>query len=149
EAQVVRFADRIAYINHDLDDAMRAGVLSEREIPREPLVSLGMTHSERIDKLVNDLIATSWDQAEVRLSRDVFEALDRIRDFMFEQVYMRTGARAEHDKAVTLIRDLFTYYLEHPEQLPEETKRAPGDLPTHVADHIAGMTDRYALRTYE
>jgi dGTPase len=149
EAQVVRFADRIAYINHDLDDAMRAGVLEEAEIPRDPLAVLGSTHSARIDTLVNDLIANSWDNSEVRLSRSVFDALDRIRNFMFEQVYMRTGARAEHEKAVTLIRELFTYYLEHPDQLPEESRSAPGDLQTRVADHIAGMTDRYALRTYE
>jgi dGTPase len=149
EAQVVRFADRMAYINHDLDDAMRAGVLEEEEIPREPLAVLGLDHSTRINTLVSDLVASSWDQPEIRLSPEVFEALDAMRDFMFDQVYMRTGARAEHEKAVTLIRDLFTYFLEHPDELPVENKAAPGDLSTCVADHIAGMTDRYALRTYE
>jgi len=149
EAQVVRFADRIAYLNHDLDDAVRAGVLSPGELPAAPLAVLGQTHSERISTLVTDLVTQSQDQPEIRLSPEVFTALDTLRDFMFEQVYLREGTREDHEKAVKLIRDLFAYYLEHPEQLPAEYHRSPGDLPTHVADHIAGMTDRYALRTYE
>ncbi len=149
EAQVVRFADRIAYLNHDLDDAIRAGVLTPEQLPAEPLGVLGRTHSERINTLVTDLYAQSVDQPEVRLSEPVFAALDELRDFMFAQVYVREGTRQEHEKAVKLIRDLFAHFLEHPEELPPEYHRAPGDLPTHVADHIAGMTDRYALRTYE
>jgi dGTPase len=149
EAQVVRFADRIAYINHDLDDAQRAGVLEPAEIPSAPLQVLGRTHSERINTLVTDLVARSQDQPEVRLSPEIFGALDQLRDFMFDQVYLRTNAREQHEKAVKLIRDLFSHYLEHPGELPAEYHRAPGDLPTRVADHIAGMTDRYALRTYE
>jgi dGTPase len=149
EAQIVRFADRIAYLNHDLDDAMRAGVLTPDHLPAEPLATLGPTHAERINTLVTDLYANSIDQPEIRLSDPVFGALDELRDFMFAQVYVREGTHREHEKAVKLIRDLFAYYLEHPEELPPEYHRAPGDLPTHVADHIAGMTDRYALRTYE
>jgi len=149
EAQVVRFADRIAYINHDVDDAIRAGVLREGELPREPLEVLGRSHSERINTLVTDLVEESADRAEIGLSPRVFAALDALRDFMFDQVYMRETARAEHEKAVKLIRDLFAHYLEHPEEIPPEYHRAPGDLPTRVADYIAGMTDRYALRTYE
>ena len=149
EAQVVRFADRIAYLNHDLDDAVRAGVLSAAELPAGPVAVLGATHSERINTLVTDLVQESEDRPEVRLSPEVFAALDELRDFMFDQVYLRAGTREEHEKAVKLIRDLFAHYLEHPEELPAEYDRAPGDLPTHVADHIAGMTDRYALRTYE
>ena len=149
EAQVVRFADRIAYINHDMDDAIRAGVLDPDELPREPLAVLGDTHSRRINTLVTDLIDQSEDQAEVHLSAPVFAALDALRDFMFEQVYMRATALGEHEKAVKLIRDLFAHYLEHPDEMPPEYHQAPGDLPTRVADFIAGMTDRYALRTYE
>ena len=149
EAQVVRFADRIAYINHDMDDAIRAGVLDPDELPREPLVVLGDTHSQRINTLVTDLIDRSQDQAEVQLSPPVFAALDALRDFMFEQVYLRATSQGEHEKAVKLIRDLFAYYLEHPDEMPPEYHQAPGDLPTRVADFIAGMTDRYALRTYE
>jgi dGTPase len=149
EAQVVRFADRIAYINHDMDDAIRAGILHPDELPREPLAVLGDTHSRRINKLVTDLIDRSEDQAEIQLSPPVFAALDALRDFMFEQVYMRATAMGENEKAVKLIRDLFAHYLEHPDEMPPEYHQAPGDLPTRVADFIAGMTDRYALRTYE
>jgi dGTPase len=149
EAQVVRFADRIAYLNHDVDDAVRAGVLGPDELPSGPLAVLGATHSERIDTLVTDLVATSWERPAVALSPDRAAALDELRDFMFAEVYLREGAREEHEKAVHLIRDLFRHFLEHPEELPPEYHRAPGDLPTRVADYIAGMTDRYALRTYE
>jgi dGTPase len=149
EAQVVRFADRIAYLNHDVDDAVRAGVLAIEELPAGALATLGRTHSQRIGTLVADLVDQSMDRPEVGLSPPVFAALDELRDFMFDQVYMRAGADSEHDKAVKLIRDLFGYFIEHPDELPDEYHRAPGDLPTRVADHIAGMTDRYALRTYE
>ena len=149
EAQVVRFADRIAYVNHDIDDAVRAGVLSHDELPVAPLSVLGDRHTRRIATLVADLVATSADRPEVALSSTVALALDELRDFLFAQVYLRTSAQEEHEKAVKLIRDLFSYFLEHPEELPPEYHRAPGDLPTRVADHIAGMTDRYALRTYE
>jgi len=149
EAQIVRFADRIAYVNHDVDDAVRAGVLGPDELPAEALEVLGRTHSQRIDRLVNDLVGQSGDGPEVRLSDQVFRALDAMRDLLFERVYLRDEARSEQDKAISLVRTLFAYYLDHPGDVPQEYHRAPGDLPTRVADYIAGMTDRYALRTYE
>jgi dGTPase len=149
EAQTVRLADRIAYINHDIDDAIRAGVLEPGELPTQAVDVLGRTHSERIDTLVTDLVAASDERDRIALSDEVFAALDRLRDFMFAEVYVRDSARAEHEKAVKLIRELFRHFLEHPDELPSEYHQAPGDLPTRVADHISGMTDRYALRTYE
>jgi len=149
EAQIVRFADRIAYVNHDVDDAVRAGVLGPDELPAEALEVLGRSHSQRIDRLVNDLVGQSADGPEIRLSDKVFRALDAMRDLLFERVYLRDEARSEQDKAISLVRTLFAYYLDHPEDVPQEYHRAPGDLPTRVADYIAGMTDRYALRTYE
>jgi dGTPase len=149
EAQLVRFADRIAYINHDVDDAARAGVLDEAELPAEAIEVLGRSHAERINTLVTDLVEGSAEGPEIRLSDDVFRALDVMREFLFERVYLRDEARSEQDKAISLVRSLFAHYLDHPEQVPPEYHRAPGDLPTRVADYIAGMTDRYALRTYE
>ena len=149
EAQIVRFADRIAYVNHDVDDAMRAGVLEAEELPAEAVATLGTTHSERINTLVTDLVATSDGSAEIGLSQPVFAALDRLRDFLFAEVYLRTAATDEHDRAIRLLRELFAYFLEHPGELPPEYHQVPGDLPTRVADFIAGMTDRYAVRTYE
>lgn len=149
EAQVVRFADRIGYINHDVDDAVRAGVLTQEELPAEALAVLGRTHGERINTLVGDLVEHSAEGSDIGLSDDVFRALDVMRDFMFERVYLRDEARIEQEKAIALVRTLFAHYLDHPEQVPEEYHRAPGNLPTRVADYIAGMTDRYALRVYE
>ena len=149
EAQVVRYADRIAYVNHDMDDALRAGVLAPSELPAAALDVLGPTHTARINALVTDLVETSQDAAEISLSAPVADALDRLRDFMFDRVYLRPDASAENEKAVHMIRDLFTYFLDHPDQMPSDHVRAPGDLPTQVADFVAGRTDRYALRTYE
>ncbi|MGZ8604234.1 MAG: deoxyguanosinetriphosphate triphosphohydrolase [Actinomycetota bacterium] len=149
EARVVRLADRIAYVNHDVDDAVRAGVLAPDELPREALEVLGRTHGERINTLVTDVVSSSADPPEIRLSDPVFRALDVLRDFLFERVYLRDEARTEQEKAIALVRTLFAHYLDHPDAVPSEYHRAPGDLPTRIADYIAGMTDRYALRTYE
>ena len=149
EAQIVRFADRIAYVNHDMDDALRAGVLDTSELPAAVLDVLGHTHSARINTLVTDLVASSDGVPQIILSAPVADALDRLRDFMFERVYLRSDATSENEKAVQMIRNLFTYFLEHPDQMPPDHVRGPGDLPTQVADFVAGMTDRYALRTYE
>jgi len=149
EAQLVRFADRIAYVNHDVDDAVRAGVIEQAELPAAPLEVLGATHSSRINTLVSDLVGRSADGPEIALSDHVFQALDALREFLFDHVYLRDEARSEQDKAISMVRSLFAHYLDHPEEVPQEYHRAPGDLPTRVADYIAGMTDRYALRIYE
>ncbi len=149
EGQVARFADRIAYVNHDVDDAIRAGLLRAEDLPPETTAVLGATHGARIGTLVSDLVDRSTDRDEVRLSEPVLDALIRLREFLFERVYLRTEARAEQEKAVGLVRSLFAYYLEHPHAVPAEYLRSPGSLATQVADYIAGMTDRFALRTYE
>jgi dGTPase len=132
-----------------VDDAIRAGVLAPDELPSGATDVLGTTHSERINTLVTDLVEQSEGKPDVRLSEPVFRALDDLRDFMFAEVYLREGAHEDHDKAVKLLRELFSYFLDHPDELPAEYRAAPGDLATRVADHVAGMTDRYALRTYE
>jgi dGTPase len=149
EAQIVRYADRIAYVNHDIDDALRAEVLGPEDLPADAMGVLGRTHSQRINTLVTDLVAASQDRPEIALSQPVFRALDSLRDFMFEQVYLRKDTQREHERATRLIRELFQHFLNRPEDMPDEYHRAPGDLPTRVADYISGMTDRYALRTYE
>jgi dGTPase len=149
EAQVVRVADRIAYVNHDVDDALRARVVTGDELPPSALRILGHTQAARINTLVADLVATSDGSPEVRLSDAVFGAMDELRDFMFERVYLREDARLEQDKAIGLVRSLFAHYLEHPEEVPDEYHLASGDAPTRVADYIAGMTDRYAVKVYE
>ena len=149
EAQVVRFADRLGYVNHDIDDAIRAGLITEADLPVEGTEVLGHSHGRRIETLVTDIVETTGDGPEVRMSDPVFEALDRLRDFMFERVYLREESAREQDKAIGLIRALFSHYLEHPEEVPEEYAGAPGTDADRVADYIAGMTDRFALTTYE
>jgi len=149
EGQVARFADRIAYVNHDLDDAVRAGIVRGEDIPADASRALGHTHPQRIDTLVADLVAGSTDREEIAMSADGLAALEDLRNFLFDRVYLRSEAHAEQEKAVLLVRALFAYYLEHPEGIPAEITRSPGDPATHVADYIAGMTDRFALRTYE
>jgi len=94
-------------------------------------------------------VLSRWRKDVLHANDEAFRALDALRDFLFERVYLRDEARSEKDKAIALVRSLFAHYLDHPEQVPEEYHRAPGDLPTRVADYIAGMTDRYALRVYE
>jgi dGTPase len=110
---------------------------------------LGHSHGQRLDALVTDIVDATGDGPEVRMSDEVQETLATLREFMFERVYLRQEAATEQDKAVALIRSLFSHFLDHPEAVPAEYRTAPGDLPTQVADYIAGMTDRYALRTYE
>jgi dGTPase len=149
EAQVVRLADRIGYVNHDIDDAIRAGLLTEGDLPGDAVAVLGRTHGDRIETQVADIIVSTGDGPEVRLSDQGHAALDTLRDFLFARVYLRQEAASEQQKAVSLLRALFAYYLDHPDQIPDEYRAASGDLPTRVADYIAGMTDRYALRTYE
>jgi dGTPase len=149
EAQVVRLADRIGYVNHDIDDAIRAGLLTEGDLPGDAVAVLGRTHGDRIETQVADIIVSTGDGPEVRLSDRGHAALDTLRDFLFARVYLRQEAASEQQKAVSLLRALFAHYLDHPDQIPDEYRAAPGDLPTRVADYIAGMTDRYALRTYE
>jgi dGTPase len=136
-------------VNHDVDDAVRAGVLRDDELPAGAVELLGATHSARIHTLVNDLVAHSAGGPEIGLSDEVFRALDALREFLFDHVYLRDEARTEQDKAIAMVRALFAHYLDHPEEVPEEYHRAPGDLPTRIADYISGMTDRYALRIYD
>jgi dGTPase len=149
EAQAARFADRIAYVNHDVDDAIRAGIISPDDLPPDAVATLGPTHGDRIDALVRDLVSESEDADQISLSQPFLDALTRLRDFLFERVYLRLEAKEEQEKAIALVRSLFSYYLGHPDAIPVEYRSSPGDLPTHVADYIAGMTDRFALRTYE
>jgi dGTPase len=149
EAQVVRFADRLAYVNHDIDDAIRAGLLAESDLPASATDVLGHTHGGRIETLVEDIVSATGEGPEARMSDPILAALDELRQFMFDHVYLRAEAAAEQEKAIGVITALVKHYLEHPDEIPEEYARAPGELADRVADYIAGMTDRYALRTYE
>jgi dGTPase len=143
EGEIVRIADRIAYVNHDVDDALRAGIISRENLPKRPLLVLGEKMSLRIDTLVRDMISNSEKKGEISLSEAIYEALMELRTWLFHHVYHGAHLR-EKEKASGVIVALFGYYLEHPEERAESD---PDPLPETV-DFVAGMTDRYALATY-
>ena len=144
EGKIVRLVDRIAYINHDIDDALRAGVLDPDELPAEEIAVLGQTGSARIDRLVHDLVEHSERAGDIVQGEEVGGAMTRLREFMFEEVYLGPTARAEHARIERVLRGLFDWYCAHPEELPD------GDAPLadRVIDYLAGMTDRYAIRAW-
>src|SRR5215208_3337356 len=144
EGKIVRLVDRIAYINHDIDDALRAGVLSPGDLPREEIAILGETGSARIDTLVHDLVEHSAAAGDIVQGDVAGPAMTRLRTFMFQTVYLGPIARAEHAKIERVLRGLFDWYCEHPEELPPAV--AGGDEADRVLDYLAGMTDRFALR---
>ena len=150
EGQIVRRADRIAYVNHDIDDAVRAGILSASDIPREISVVLGETHGQRIDTLVWDMIQTSREAEAIYLSPKVEQALDELRTFMFENVYRNPVAKGEESKAKVMLKKMFEYYVSHPEALPEDfhPQMSFEGMERTVCDYIAGMTDHYAVDKY-
>ena len=147
EGRVVRIVDRVAYINHDIDDALRAGIISEADLPAEEIALLGETGAERIDTLVRDMVERSRAEGDVAQSEEVGGAMLRLRKFMFERVYLGAEARAEQERAREALRALFDHYLAYPEELPAPDPEA--DEVQRVTDYLAGMTDRFCLTTYE
>jgi dGTPase len=145
EGQIVRVIDRVAYINHDIDDAVRAGLLDERELPGGPIEALGQTGSARIDALVHDMVEHSAGGEEIVQGPVAGPAMSELRDFMFERVYLGPAVREEYAKITEVVRRLFAHYAEHPEMLPGGPAE---DLAQRVTDYLAGMTDRYAIRAY-
>jgi dGTPase len=143
EGKIVRLVDRIAYINHDIDDALRAGVLEPEALPGEEIAILGETGSARIDRLVHDLVEHSERAGDIVQGDEVGAAMLRLRTFMFERVYLGPTARAEHAKIERVLRGLFDWYCEHPDELP-----GSDSLADRVIDWLAGMTDRYAIRAW-
>jgi dGTPase len=147
EGRIVRVMDRVAYINHDIDDALRAGVLREADLPREPIAVLGDTGSRRIDALVHDMVEHSARVGDIAQGPHADEAMARLREFMFERVYLGPAVRAEHERIAAVVRKLFDHYVEHPELLPGG-RPAEAELARAVTDYLAGMTDRYCIRRY-
>jgi dGTPase len=148
EGRIVRLVDRIAYINHDIDDALRAGVLAERDLPAAPIAVLGPDGSSRIDRLVHDLVEHSAVAGDIVQGAEAGAAMADLRRFMFDSVYLGPAARREAVKVERLIRVLFEEYTEHPERLPDGGGLPDADLAQRVTDYIAGMTDRFATRVF-
>jgi dGTPase len=147
EGRIVRLIDRVAYINHDIDDALRAGLLREDELPSEPIAVLGDSGSSRIDTLVHDLVEHSARAGDIVQGAEAGAAMGELRKFMFERVYLGPAVRAEHVRIANVVHTLFEHYVAHPELLPDPRSADEG-LAERVTDYLAGMTDRYCIRMY-
>ncbi|MGE5371669.1 MAG: deoxyguanosinetriphosphate triphosphohydrolase [Solirubrobacterales bacterium] len=147
EGEVVRISDRIAYINHDIDDAMRAGIIRAEQIPKDCVEVLGLKHSERINTMVADMIQFSLGRPVVQMSPEKWSATMKLRDFLFQNVYLGSLAKTEETKVSYIIRKTYSYLLEHPEILGAE-QDGTYDLERLAVDFLAGMTDRYAIRFF-
>jgi dGTPase len=146
EGKIVKLVDRVAYINHDIDDALRAGVITVEDLPAREIETLGETSSRRIDRLVHDLVDSSEAAGDIVQSDEVGGAMLKLRAFMFQRVYLGETARQEHTRIERVVRGLFEWYTEHPEELPIGVEDA--SMAERVTDYIAGMTDRFATRAW-
>jgi dGTPase len=147
EGHIVRFADRVTYINHDIDDALRAGVIGPEELPHDAIAELGDSGTRRIDTLVHDLVEHSEVAGMVVQGDLAGAAMTELREFMFDRVYMSPEARNEHSKIELVVRSLFDHYCSAPQEIPDSIP--PGDPATRVTDYLAGMTDRFCIRAFE
>lgn len=151
EGKVLKFADKFAYINHDIDDAIRGGVLREEQLPKELIAILGSRHSQRINTMISDTVRNSLGKNDIVMSKEIGEAMLALRAFMFDTVYDNPVKRNEERKATYIIEEMLHHFVAHPDALPEEYRRFIGEYPTDrvVCDYIAGMSDDYAVHTFE
>lgn len=150
EGRIVKFADRIAYINHDIDDAIRGGIISNEDLPKESVKVLGYRSSERINNMIVNLVENSRGKDEIKMTEEFQQAKDELRDYMFKNVYIGSKAKKEEVKAQKIIRELYDYIKSKPDYLPKEAVRLleKDGLERVVCDYIAGMTDRYAVKKF-
>ena len=157
EGEVCKLADTVAYINHDIGDAIRAGIISENDLPPSTITMLGRFHSQRVNTMVCDIIDYSWaasgydtiDNPTIGMSPQILEASNNLHDFLFARIYNVHSAQEEAEKARGVIRLLYKYFTEHEDKLPSEYRFYSDDIEQRVIDYIAGMTDQYALRLAE
>lgn len=152
EGKVVRLSDKIAYMHHDMDDALRGGILTPEDVPRDLVEVIGYTNKEWIDTFIHDIIATSMDTDDIRMSPEVYDAFHKLRSFMFENVYTNPIAKNQEGKVEEMIKILYRYYLDHLELLPDylQRMRKQGEPEERlVCDYVSSMTDRYAVAMFE
>ncbi len=152
EGQILKYADRIAYINHDIDDAIRGKILNKEDLPQDCLDILGNSHGERINTMIVDIINNSLDRDKVRMSESIGNATDKLREFMFQNVYLNKSAKTEEEKTEYIITELYEYYLKNKDKLPSEHlkiyEKIDASLEDIICDYIAGMTDRYVVNVF-
>ena len=153
EGQIVQLSDKIAYINHDIDDAIRGGILTEADLPRAYTDVLGHTTRMRLNTMIHDVVTHSMDQPRIIMSERVREATMGLRRFLFENVYQNPVAKGEETKAIGMIQNLYAYYLDHMDQIPRQyldmTREGKATKERVVCDYIAGMTDSYAVKKFQ
>ena len=151
EGQIVRYADKVAYINHDIEDAIRGGIIKDSDIPEGASNILGKTASERINNMIVNIIHNSIDSKSIKMSKEFQDAMNILRSYMFENVYVGSAAKKEETKAERMIAELFSYLMKNPEALPDDFRRdiEKEDIEKVVIDYIAGMTDRYAIKKFK
>ncbi len=149
EGWLCRYADRIAYLTHDVADALRAGVIEYHDLPTRALVIFGATSREWIGSMVTSVIETSHERGEVDIGDEESKTMDDLRDFMFERVYLRPDAETQKQKAVAVIEDLVVHYSNHPDEVPDSSTTPTADALHRSLDYVAGMTDRFALRAHD
>ncbi len=152
EGKIVRLSDKIAYIHHDMDDAIRGGILTEEDVPMSIRKVIGYTTGERLDHFIHDIVTTSFGKNEIKMSEPVAEAMRQLREFMFERVYTNPDAKSEEGKAEMLIKTLYEYYLHNIDLLPDELiglMEKGEEVERIVCDYISAMTDRFAIAKYE
>jgi dGTPase len=151
EGEVVKIADALAYVNHDIDDALRAKIIKERDLPRELLKILGRTHRERINTLVQNIVKESWQGAQLKMGDIVLDAFNELRDFMYDKVYLSSFLFNETRKAYRIVSELYSFYLRETHLLPLSLRRSiDKEGQERIAvDYIAGMTDRFAINIYK
>ena len=152
EGKIVQLSDKIAYIHHDMDDALRAGILKEDAVPKEIREVIGSTTGERLDHFIHDIVTNSMDKNDICMSEPVAKAMKQMRQFMFDNVYQNPVAKSEESKAESLMETLYEYFKTHVDSLPDEFKRLIKEgepLEQVICDHVGAMTDRYAIAVYE
>lgn len=151
EGQVVKISDWIAYINHDIDDAQRAGILKPEDVPEELVKVLGREHGQRIDTMIKDIVATSFGKPYIKMSDEIYDATRKLREFLFENVYVGSAAKTQENKAKIMLKLLFEYYTNYPEAMPPEFIKISKEenVERAVVDYIAGMTDVFAIKKFK
>ncbi len=153
EGGIVRFCDKIAYINHDIDDAERAGILKEEDIPLQYRQAMGLNTRERLNTLIHDIITNSRGKDSIQMSPDMDRMVQELRSFMFEHVYKNPRAKGEEGKAISMIQSLYEYYIHHVDEMPHEFRflieEIGESIERAVCDYIAGMTDQYAIQKFQ
>ncbi|NLL81561.1 MAG: deoxyguanosinetriphosphate triphosphohydrolase [Tissierellia bacterium] len=152
EGRILKYADRIAYINHDIDDAIRAHIIKQSDLPEDCLEVLGKTHGVRINTMIHDIIETSYNTNSISMSKEIGEKTNKLRDFMFENVYLNKKAKSEENKVEHIIKELYKYYYENNNKIPQAHlsiyENIEANIEDIICDYIAGMTDRYVINVF-